>query len=37
MNALIDAAVDHSRTVLSVLLLTLIAGTISYLTIAKEA
>ena len=37
MNALISVAVHHSRTVLSVLVLVLIAGTISFLTIPKES
>ncbi|MEM9601300.1 MAG: efflux RND transporter permease subunit [Pseudomonadota bacterium] len=37
MNALINAAVDHSRTVLMVLTLLLITGTVSYLSIPKEA
>lgn len=37
MNAIIDAAVHHSRTVLSLLVLVLIAGTVSYLSIPKEA
>ena len=37
MNALIDAAIGHARTVLSVLALILIAGTYAYLTVPKEA
>ncbi|MDP6872226.1 MAG: efflux RND transporter permease subunit [Alphaproteobacteria bacterium] len=37
MNAIIDAAVHHSRTVLSILVLVLIAGLGSYLTIPKES
>lgn len=37
MNRLIDAAIDHSRTVLSTLVLILIAGTISYVNVPKEA
>ncbi|HSR72149.1 MAG TPA: efflux RND transporter permease subunit, partial [Kiloniellales bacterium] len=37
MNALIDAAVGHARTVLSTLLLILIAGAYAYVTIPKEA
>jgi multidrug efflux pump len=37
MNAIIDAAVGHSRTVLSILVLVLIAGISSYATIPKEA
>ncbi len=37
MNAFIDAALSHSRTVISILLLILISGTVSYINIAKEA
>ena len=37
MNAIIDAAVQHSRSVLSILVLLLIAGLASYLTIPKES
>ncbi len=37
MNALIDAAVDHSRTVLLILALLLIAGISTYINIPKEA
>jgi len=37
MNTLIDAALSHARTVLSVLVLVLITGTYAYLTIPKEA
>ncbi|MDP6346286.1 MAG: efflux RND transporter permease subunit, partial [Alphaproteobacteria bacterium] len=37
MNVLIDAAVHHARTVLSVLVLVLIVGLASYLTIPKES
>ncbi|MEM7172201.1 MAG: efflux RND transporter permease subunit [Pseudomonadota bacterium] len=37
MNALIDAAVNHARTVVSTLLLILIAGTVAYITIPKES
>ncbi len=37
MNAIIDAAVQHSRSVLSILVLVLIAGLGSYLTIPKES
>ncbi|MEM8589513.1 MAG: efflux RND transporter permease subunit [Pseudomonadota bacterium] len=37
MNAIIDAAINRSRTVLSILALLLIAGTISYITIPKES
>lgn len=37
MNRLIDAALERSRMVLLVLALILIAGTASYVTIAKEA
>lgn len=37
MNAIIDAAVNHSRSVLSILALVLIAGLGSYLTIPRES
>ena len=37
MNAIIDAAVGHSRTVLSILVLVLLAGISSYINIPKEA
>jgi len=37
MNAVIDAAISHSRTVLSTLVLVLIAGLVSYNSIPKEA
>lgn len=37
MNSIIDAAVDHYRTVLSVLVLTLIAGIVAFITIPKES
>ena len=37
MNAIIDAAVHHSRSVLSILVLVLIAGLGSYLTIPRES
>ena len=37
MNALIDAAIGRARPVLLVLLLILVSGTVSYLTIPKEA
>ncbi len=37
MNALIDAALHYSRTVLTTLVLVLIAGVAAYLTIPKEA
>ncbi len=37
MNAIIDAAVHHSRTVLTVLLLVLLAGGYAYVRIAKES
>ncbi len=37
MNAIIDAAVSHSRTVLATLLMLLIAGTFAYINIPKEA
>ncbi|MBT3331986.1 MAG: efflux RND transporter permease subunit [Rhodospirillaceae bacterium] len=37
MNNIIAAAVHHSRSVLSILVLVLIAGLVSYLTIPKES
>ena len=37
MNTIIDAAVHHSRSVLSILVLVLIAGLGSFLTIPKES
>ncbi len=37
MNAIIDAALARSRTVMLVLVLILVAGTVAYLTIPKEA
>ncbi len=37
MNSIIDAAVARSRPVLLVLVLVLIAGSIAYVTIPKEA
>jgi multidrug efflux pump len=37
VNALIDAAIGRSRTVLAVLLLVLLAGAVSYATIPKES
>ena len=37
MNAIIDAALSHARTVLASLVLILISGTVAYLEIAKEA
>ena len=37
MNAIIDAAIGHGRTVLTALALILIAGTVSYLDIPKES
>ena len=37
MNAIIDAAVSHSRTVLATLLMLLIAGTFAYINIPKES
>jgi len=37
MNAIIDAAVHHSRTVLSILLIVLIAGWFAFTKIAKES
>ncbi len=37
MNAIIDAAIHRSRTVLSALVLILIAGVVAYVTIPKES
>ncbi|MDP6895849.1 MAG: efflux RND transporter permease subunit, partial [Rhodospirillales bacterium] len=37
MNAIIDLALGHARTVLASLVLILISGTVAYLEIAKEA
>jgi len=37
MNALIDAAINRSRTVISALLLILVAGAYAYIDIAKES
>ncbi|MZR30590.1 efflux RND transporter permease subunit [Sneathiella litorea] len=37
MNALIDAAINRSRTVISALLLILVAGVYAYIDIAKES
>ncbi len=37
MNRLIDTAIGHTRTVLSTLVLVLIAGTYAYVTVPKEA
>lgn len=37
MNALIEAAVGHSRTVIATLILILISGTYAYVTIPKES
>ena len=37
MNALIDAALSHSRTVILTLVLILVAGTVAYVEIPKEA
>lgn len=37
MNALIDAALGHARTILSLLLLILVSGTFAYLNIPKES
>ena len=37
MNGLIDAALERSRMVLLALALILVAGAVSYITIAKEA
>ncbi|SLN76870.1 efflux RND transporter permease subunit [Oceanibacterium hippocampi] len=37
MNALIDAAIERSRTIIATLVLILIAGTIAYISIPKES
>ncbi len=37
MNAIIDAAIGHARTVLTALALILIAGTVAYIDIPKES
>ena len=37
MNALIDAAITHSRTVISTLILILVAGAFAYVGVPKEA
>jgi multidrug efflux pump len=37
MNAIIDAAITHARTVLSIFLLLLITGSIAYVSIPKES
>ncbi|MEK9723190.1 MAG: hypothetical protein VW405_06860, partial [Rhodospirillaceae bacterium] len=37
MNALIDAALGHTRTVLALLVLILVSGSVAYVEIAKEA
>lgn len=37
MNAIIDAALTHSRTILTAFVLLLISGTLSYIQIPKEA
>ncbi len=37
MNALIDGAIDRARMVLAILLVALIAGTITYMNLPKEA
>ena len=37
MNAIIDAAISHSRTVLATLVMVLVAGTYAYQTVPKEA
>ncbi|MAN80609.1 MAG: MFS transporter [Rhodospirillaceae bacterium] len=37
MNALIDAALSHARTVILTLVLVLVAGTVAYVEIPKEA
>ncbi|MCA1940900.1 MAG: efflux RND transporter permease subunit [Caenispirillum bisanense] len=37
MNALIDAAIHHARTVISTLVLILLAGTITFIQIPKES
>lgn len=37
MNALINAAISHSRTVIAILVLILASGSVAYVNIAKEA
>jgi multidrug efflux pump len=37
VNAIIDAAISHSRTIIAALVLILISGTVAYLEIPKEA
>ena len=37
MSAIIDAAISHARTVVSSLVLILIAGSVAYVTVPKEA
>jgi len=37
MNAIIDAALSHSRTVIATLVLILLSGTVAYIEIPKEA
>ena len=37
MNVLIDTAIAHARTVLSALVLVLVAGVVAYVTIPKES
>jgi len=37
MNAIIDAALSHSRTVIATLILILLSGTVAYIEIPKEA
>jgi multidrug efflux pump len=37
VNAIIEAAISHSRTVLSTLVLILVAGTLAYINIPKES
>ncbi len=37
MNAIIDFALHHSRTILSALVLLVIAGTVSYIGLPKES
>ena len=37
MNALIDGAIDRARMVLAILIVALIAGTMTYINLPKEA
>ncbi len=37
MNAIIDAAISHSRTVIASLILILVAGSVAYIDIPKES